>query len=82
MHRLKFDSRHKYKNSFGLGLPVSLRLGKRVIDLLARIDTGAEFCIFERAYVEQLGLTIEDGHQQWLRGYGRKIQNLRPRSDA
>jgi hypothetical protein len=64
LHHLKFDWRHEYKNS--LGLPVSLRLGKRVIDFLAKIDTGAEFCIFERAYGEQLGLTIEDGYQQWL----------------
>jgi hypothetical protein len=66
LHHLKFDWRHEYKNSFGLDLPVSLRLGLRVIDLLAKIDTGAEFCIFERAYGEQLGLTIEDGHQQLL----------------
>lgn len=29
----------------------------------AKLDTGASFCIFERAYGEILGLNIEDGER-------------------
>lgn len=31
--------------------------------LLAKVDTGASFCIFERVYGEQLGLNIEGGER-------------------
>jgi len=31
------------------------------VRLLAKLDTGAAHCIFERVYGEQLGFNIEDG---------------------
>ena len=66
MHHLEFRQRHNYKGSFGIGLPVSLRLGAQVVDLLARVNTGAEYCVFERAYGEQLGLRIDEGQRLWM----------------
>jgi hypothetical protein len=46
-------------------VPVSLRLGdSRTVRLLAKLDTGASFCIFPREYAEQLGLNVESGHHQ------------------
>ncbi len=38
-----------------------LRTGGRKVELLARIDTGASDCLFERGYAEALGLRVEDG---------------------
>ncbi len=33
----------------------------RAVSLLAKVDTGAANCIFQREYAEALGLTVEDG---------------------
>ncbi len=33
----------------------------RAVRLLAKVDTGASFCIFARAYAEQLGVEVESG---------------------
>ena len=38
-----------------------LRLNADKDDLKAKLDTGSEFCIFERTYAEALGLPIEGG---------------------
>jgi hypothetical protein len=46
-------------------VPIRLRLGgSRSVRLVAKVDTGASFCIFPREYAEQLGLTVESGHHQ------------------
>lgn len=37
------------------------------VRLEAKIDTGAEFCLFERGYGEMLGIGIQDGNRQELR---------------
>ena len=31
------------------------------VDLEAKLDTGAEYCVFERSYAEALGLQVEAG---------------------
>ena len=37
------------------------------MELLAKLDTGAEYCIFERKYGEMLGLDVESGRLQRFR---------------
>ena len=38
-----------------------LRLNDEEIELEAKIDTGAEYCVFERSYAESVGLQVEEG---------------------
>ena len=37
------------------------------VGLIARLDTGAAHCIFERRYAEELGLDVESGRAQRFR---------------
>ncbi len=65
MYTLTFDRRHAYApDAAGITLPVLIRLGERQVRLLAKVDTGASFCIFQRGYGEALGLDIERGTRQ------------------
>jgi hypothetical protein len=57
-----------------------LTAGRKSVRLLAKLDTGASYCIFERAYGEQLGLKIEDGQgisfstaNSEFRAYGHEV---------
>ena len=60
---LNFRYTHDYSlfNREGIQVPVELALQGRVVRLLAKVDTGASFCIFQREYAEQLGIAVEDG---------------------
>ena len=42
-------------------IPAVLKTGGNSVELLAKIDTGASDCLFERAYGEALGLRVEEG---------------------
>ena len=48
----------------GITVPVTLNLGEENVVFEAKIDTGAENCIFERIHGERLGLVIESGKKQ------------------
>jgi hypothetical protein len=41
--------------------PVVLRAGRETINLVAKLDTGAAYCLFERSYAEALGIHVESG---------------------
>jgi hypothetical protein len=61
-HELRFSDCHVYDSRVeGITIPAMLRTGGRKVELLARIDTGASDCLFERGYAEALGLRVEDG---------------------
>ncbi len=42
-------------------MPIILRVGQAQVNLMAKLDTGASCCIFEREVGEDLGLEIESG---------------------
>ena len=42
-------------------MPVTLRCGDNVVDLVASVDTGASSCLFESAYARELGLDLTSG---------------------
>lgn len=61
-HTFTFDTKHSYDTTkVGITIPVELTDGTHVVQINARLDTGASFCIFERAYGEVLGLDLEGG---------------------
>jgi hypothetical protein len=62
VHLLEFDTLHDYgTDKASIEVPVTLRFGERTVSFPAQLDTGATFCVFERAYAETLGLSLESG---------------------
>jgi len=65
LHNLNFERLVNYDaGKVGITLDVEIRLGNTSANFEAKIDTGAEACIFERIYGEQIGLEIETGERQ------------------
>ncbi len=63
-----FSRRHSYADRRGIEVQIELKLtGSRAVRLYANVDTGASFCIFQREYGEQLGLSIETGKPERVR---------------
>ncbi|HYL98412.1 MAG TPA: aspartyl protease family protein [Blastocatellia bacterium] len=61
-YTLSFLTKHSYDTTkTGITVPVELAYGTNVVQVDAKLDTGASFCIFERAYAEMLGLDVESG---------------------
>jgi len=62
MPTIRFRSSYDYSASrLGIEVPITLAAKGREVRLLAKVDTGASFCIFARAYAEQLGVEVESG---------------------
>jgi hypothetical protein len=65
---LEFDTTHQYTEAKdGINVPITIGIGSLSVDLLAKLDTGAAHCIFERKYGEMLGLAVESGRLQRFR---------------
>lgn len=62
---LTFSVEYKFDTTLkGISIPVILSLKNETVDFLAKVDTGADFCIFKREHGEALGLDIETGYLQ------------------
>jgi hypothetical protein len=62
MHLVEYKAKHFYQGKDGsVLLPVTLRSADRVVDLVASLDTGASFCLFEGSYAALLGLDLKQG---------------------
>ena len=64
---LNFDALHRYASADGIEVPIELSAGAQRVEFIARLDTGAAHCIFERRYAEELGLDVESGRSQRFR---------------
>lgn len=61
-HPLNFAQKYKFDSlRQGITLEVSLRDGERFANVFAKIDTGAEVCLFAREVGESLGLQVDAG---------------------
>lgn len=68
MYSLEFAVRHKYAGvASGITIPVDLGYGGNHLKLDAKLDTGAQFCLFDRGYGESLRIEIEEGHRLQMR---------------
>ena len=57
-----FRSQHSYDTTkVGITIPIKLISGINSVQLDAKLDTGASFCIFERGYAELLDIDVESG---------------------
>ena len=55
MHQLSFTRGHSDADrDASITVPVALRSGAKVADLIASFDTGASQCLFENAYAAEL----------------------------
>ena len=55
---------HYSQTEQGIVIPVVLRLSpEQEVRLEAKLDTGADYCLFRREYAELLGLDVESGHR-------------------
>jgi hypothetical protein len=65
---LDFDSVHRYTEALdGIDVPITLCIGRQSVELLAKLDTGAAHCIFERRYAEMLEVDVGSGRLQRFR---------------
>jgi hypothetical protein len=61
-YSLSFRERQDYDpGEDGITVSVILSTGYKQVRLLAKVDTGASNCIFQREYGEELGLDLEAG---------------------
>jgi len=62
---VSFDESYFYNTlKIGITVPTILQLSDKLVEIEAKIDTGAENCIFERRHGETLGLEIESGAEK------------------
>jgi hypothetical protein len=65
---LEFETSHRYDGSpEGIGIPITLSVGEQSVDLVAKVDTGAAHCVFERRYAEMPRLVVDSGRLQRFR---------------
>ena len=65
--QLSFSRREKYSSlATGINLETTLRFGDLFINCEAKVDTGAEVCLFQRAVGEALEIPIENGVKKRL----------------
>lgn len=82
LQNLTFEISHEYSSAGGgIWIPAYLTVGNVTIDCEAKIDTGAEYCVFQRALGDALGLEIEQGHLLTMnsvngttRTYGHEVE--------
>lgn len=57
--KIAFSKQYKYDTlKIGVTVPVVLHLNGDTVDFEAKVDTGAENCIFEKVHGERLGLIL------------------------
>lgn len=67
-YELTFDNLLNYDPGVpGISIDVELRVGHSSIVVPAKLDTGADRCIFSRECGERLGFDIESGESQRFR---------------
>jgi hypothetical protein len=65
VYTLNFEDLYEYDAGVsGITLPVELSSGAGNVKLLAKLDTGATYCVFQRERGEELGLNIEGGERE------------------
>lgn len=59
-----FEHEYQYDSvNGGITIPTLLRAGVLSTECLAKVDPGAEDCLFARRYADDLGLEVERGYR-------------------
>ena len=63
-YQLTFDFHCQYDSlAGGITIEVLLRQGERMATSQAKVDTGAQVCLFQREIADALGIEVESGHR-------------------
>lgn len=74
-HQLEFEIRHQYVSSRGgIWIPALLQVGDQQVKCEAKIDTGADYCVFRREVAESLGLEVESGYRTLLSSAAGRVE--------
>jgi hypothetical protein len=72
---LSFAEEFRYDDSLvGISIPVTLHYGEKSLRSQAKVDTGAEVCLFMQEHALALGLPLEQGLPIVLAGLGGSIE--------
>ena len=64
-YSLTFSERHVYPPvSPGITIPVVLIAGSQKVEILAKIDTDATYCLFDRGSADALSIAVESGERK------------------
>jgi hypothetical protein len=74
-HPLVFDERHSYREDFtqAIVVPVGLYANGIYVDVAAKLDTGAEYCLFDRKWADWLDIDVESGPRRTFRGLAGRL---------
>jgi hypothetical protein len=62
-HQLDFKIGYQYQSAKGgVSIPTTLTTGQRTVECFAKIDTGSEYCLFQRKLADNLSLDLESGY--------------------
>jgi hypothetical protein len=54
-HQLDFKISYQYQSAKGgVSIPITLTVGSRAVECFAKIDTGSEYCLFQRKLADKL----------------------------
>jgi hypothetical protein len=75
-HRLEFDECHSYEKDADQSIFIPLRLSANgiVVNLAAKLDTGADYCLFDREWAESLDIDVESGLRRTFRGLAGRLE--------
>jgi hypothetical protein len=74
---LEFAHQFRYLSlKGGIWMPVYLSVGDALVKCEAKIDTGSEFCVFQRAMADKLGLNVESGYRMSLDSPGGTVETF------
>lgn len=63
-HQLVFNLRHEYDSrEEGITIEAALSLGNRRAVTHAKVDPGAQVCLFQREIADELEIDVESGHR-------------------
>jgi hypothetical protein len=75
VHHLNFDECHNYENDAdqAIFIPLQLSANGTVVKLAAKLDTGADYCLFDREWADSLGINVESGPRRTFRGLAGRL---------
>jgi hypothetical protein len=75
-YRLSFDHYHGYEADAAqvVSVPVRLSANGVAVRLTAKLDTGADYCLFDREWADSLGIDIESGPNRTFRGLAGRFE--------
>lgn len=72
---MEFEHQFKYLSlKGGIWIPLYLSIGSVSVKCEAKVDTGAEYCVFQRAVADKLGLDVESGYRMPLDSPGGVVE--------